>query len=164
MTTRRSFFRTRLLVLLPVLALLTWADASAQFLTRHELSLEGARQVAEAARNEALANGWNVAIAVVDAAGHLIYFERLPDTQPASVDIAITKARSAARFKRSTKTFEEGIAAGRLTLLSLDISPFEGGLPIIHEGTVVAAIGVSGVTPQQDGIVAQAGVDALTAE
>lgn len=151
----------RILGLLAALLLLSVSDAYAQFQPRHDLTLEGARQVAEAAREQALANNWNVAIAVVDAGGHLVYFERLGGTQVASVEIAIQKARTAVYFKRSTKTFEDGIASGRTALLGLDIVPFEGGLPILYEGEVVAGIGVSGVTPEQDGIIAQAGVDAI---
>lgn len=137
------------------------APASAQFATSHVLTLEGAKQVAEAAHAEAVANGWNVAIAVVDAAGGLLYFERLAGTQPASTDIAIGKARTAASFKRSTKVFEDAIADGRTTMLSLDVVPFEGGLPILVDGEVVGAIGVSGVTPAQDGRIAGAGVRAV---
>jgi glc operon protein GlcG len=137
------------------------SPARAQFATSHVLTLDGAQQAAAAARAVAVANGWNVAIAVVDAAGGLIYFKRLEGTQPASVDIAIGKARTAAAFKRSTKVFEDGIGSGRTTLLSLDIVPFEGGLPIVVDGEVVGAIGVSGVTPEQDGIIAQAGIRAI---
>jgi glc operon protein GlcG len=152
----------RLLVVLLLAGLtLTTGPARAQFETSRVLTLEGARQVAAGARAEAAANGWPVAIAVVDAAGGLIYFERLDGTQPASLDIAIGKARTAAAFKRSTKLFEDAIASGRTSLLSLDIIPFEGGIPIIFEGTVVGAVGVSGVTPEQDGIIAQAGIHAV---
>lgn len=137
------------------------APVLAQFDATHALELDGARAIVDAARAEADANGWTVAIAVVDAAGDLIYFERMDGVQPASVSIAIEKARTSARFLRPTKAFEDGIAQGRTALMSLDIVPFEGGLPIIHEGRVVAAIGVSGVTPEQDGIIAQAGINAL---
>jgi len=135
--------------------------AQAQFAPAHALTPDGARHVAEVARAEAAAHGWTVAIAVVDAAGDLLYFERLPGTQPASTEIAIGKARTAARFKRSTATFEESVAGGRAALLALDLVPFEGGLPIRWEGEVVGAIGVSGVTPQQDGQIARAGVRAV---
>jgi glc operon protein GlcG len=148
---------------LAVLTLIASAhDVSAQFATRHTLTLEGAEQVAAAAREAAEANGWNVAIAVVDASGDLLYFLRLEGTQPASNDIALEKARTAIRFKRSTKLFEDGITQGRTALLGLDIVPFEGGLPIYHEGHIAGAIGVSGVTPEQDGIIAQAGADAVS--
>jgi glc operon protein GlcG len=133
----------------------------AQTATVPVLSLVSAKQAAVAAREVALANQWSVAIAIVDAAGRLMYFERLEGTQPASVDIAIGKARTAAEFRRSTKVFEDAIAEGRLTLMALDIVPFEGGLPIIVDGYVVGAIGISGATPAQDGVIAAAGVRAL---
>jgi glc operon protein GlcG len=136
-------------------------EATAQTRTVQTLTLEASRQAAAAAGAEARANGWNVAIAVVDAGGELLYFERLEGTQLASIDIAIGKARTAVRFRRSTKAFEDGIAGGRAALLSLDILPFEGGLPIVVDGEIVGAIGVSGVTPAQDGQIARAGVQAI---
>jgi glc operon protein GlcG len=138
------------------------APARAQFAPTFALTLDGAKEAADAARAEATANGWNVAIAVVDASGGLLYFERLPGTQPASTEIAIGKARTAAAFKRSTRLLEEGVSGGRTTLLALDLVPFEGGLPILHQGEVVGAIGVSGVTPEQDGQIARAGVLAIS--
>jgi glc operon protein GlcG len=151
----------RFTLLLAFLFLLALTDARAQFAARYDITLDGARDVATAARAEAEAHGWNVAIAIVDGSGHLIYFERMPGTQLASIEIAIAKARTAVRFQRSTKALEDGIAGGRMALLSLDAALFEGGLPLRNADEVVGAIGVSGVTPQQDGIIAQAGVDAL---
>jgi glc operon protein GlcG len=157
----RSMIRAVSSLLVVLSSAFLFADASAQFATTRVLTLDGARQVAAAAEAVALENGWNVAIAIVDAGGGLIYFQRLEGTQPASVDIAIHKARTAAAFKRSTRVFEEQLADGRNALLSLEAAMFEGGLPIIVDGQVVAAIGVSGVTPQQDGQIAQAGVAAV---
>lgn len=151
-------------LLLTVLLAAAGSSAEAQFAASHVLTLDGAREVVEAARAEAAANGWTVAVAVVDAGGGLIAFERIDGTQPASVEIAIGKARTAAAFKRSTQLFEEGIASGRSTLLMLDLVPFEGGLPIVFEGEVVGAIGVSGATPEQDGRAALAGLRAILPE
>jgi uncharacterized protein GlcG (DUF336 family) len=101
-------------------------------------------------------------VAVVDAAGGLILFHCLEDTQPASQEVAVLKARTAARFHRATQALEDGIAGGRTALLSLPgIVAIEGGLPIRSEGKVVGAIGVSGMTSPQDGEVAAAGLAAL---
>ncbi|WP_442756485.1 GlcG/HbpS family heme-binding protein [Methylocystis sp. JAN1] len=129
------------------------------------LTLADAKRVAAAAAQEAQRNGWSVVIAIVDDAGLPVYLERLDGVQPASCDIAQAKARSAALFKRPTKALEETVASGRAALLSLPhITPVEGGLPLLHEGQVVGAIGVSGVQSFEDGVVAKAGADALAAE
>ncbi|HEY7878229.1 MAG TPA: heme-binding protein [Gemmatimonadaceae bacterium] len=126
------------------------------------LTLDAAKHIAVAAEAEAARNGWNVAIAVVDASGSLMLFHRLDDTQVASLDIAIGKARTAVSFKRPTKALEDVIIKGRTVLLALDgLVPMEGGLPIIVDGRVVGAVGVSGVTSQQDAQVAAAGLAAL---
>lgn len=129
---------------------------------KFELTLADAKRVAAAAAQAADANRWSVVIAVVDDAGLLVYLERLDGAQPASCDIAQHKARAAALFRRPTKALEEVVAGGRVALLSLpNITPVEGGLPLLHEGQVVGAIGVSGVQSFQDGLVAKAGADAL---
>jgi glc operon protein GlcG len=126
------------------------------------LTLDGAKAMAAAAERFALERGWTVAVAVVDAAGGLILFHCLEDTQPASQDVAVLKARTAARFHRATKALEDGVAGGRTALLSMPgIVAIEGGLPIRSEGKVVGAIGVSGMTSAQDGEVAAAGLAAL---
>lgn len=127
------------------------------------LTLADAKRVAAAAAQEARRNDWSVVIAIVDDAGLLVYLERLDGVQPASCDIAQHKARAAALFRRPTKALEETVAGGRVALLALPhITPVEGGLPLIHEGQVVGAIGVSGVQSFEDGMVAKAGADALT--
>ena len=127
------------------------------------INLETARKVATAALAEGKKNGWTVAVAIVDTAGELVYFERMDDTQIASARICQDKARTAARFKRPSKSFEEALAGGRLAVLGLDgATPVEGGLPLIAGGKIIGAIGVSGVISQQDGVCAQAGADVLT--
>jgi uncharacterized protein GlcG (DUF336 family) len=135
---------------------------SAQTLaTRKALTLEAARQIAAAAEAEAIKNKWNVVIAIVDEGGHLIYLQRMDETQVASADIAPMKARTAATFKRPSKVFEDRANTGGANVLGLPgVLPSEGGLPIMVDGKVIGAIGVSGVTSAQDGIVAKAGVDA----
>jgi len=126
------------------------------------LTLDAAKAIAAAAEAFALARGWTVAVAVVDAAGGLILFHFLDDTQPGSQEVALHKARTAARFKRPTKALEEAVAGGRQALLSLPgVTSVEGGLPIIVAGRVVGAVGVSGMQSSQDSQVAEAGLGAL---
>jgi glc operon protein GlcG len=101
-------------------------------------------------------------IAILDEGGNLMYLERTDDTQIASIQVAQAKARTAVGFKRPTKVFEDAVAGGRTSILSLpDAVPIEGGVPLMLNGRVAGAIGVSGVTSQQDGQVAQAGASAL---
>jgi glc operon protein GlcG len=129
---------------------------------KNSLSLEDARKAAAAANAEAKKNGWNMAIAVVDDGGHLIYFERIDETQIASIDIAIGKARTAVNFKRPTKALEDAINGGQYAVLTFPNSiPREGGLPVFAGGKVVGGIGVSGEKSSEDAQVAIAGVDAL---
>jgi len=129
---------------------------------RKSLSLDDARTAAAAAATEAAKNKWNMAIAVVDDGGHLIYFERNDETQIGSIDIAIGKARTAAMFKRPTKALEDAINGGQYAVLTYPNSiPREGGLPIYAGGKVIGAIGVSGGRSPEDSQVAKAGADAL---
>lgn len=131
-------------------------------LTARVISLEGAREIAMAADAEAERNGWAVAIAIVDPSGGLVFFQRRDGTQAGSLDVALGKARTAARFRRPTKALEDGVLGGRVNLLTLgDIVAVEGGLPILVDGELIGAIGVSGVTSQQDAQIAEAGLHAL---
>ena len=126
------------------------------------LTLEGAKAMAEAAERLATERGWTVAIAVVDAAGGLILFHCLDETQAASQDIAVLKARTAARLHRPTKTLEDNIAGGRVALLCVPgMLSLEGGVPLRVKDKVIGAIGVSGMTSAQDAEVAAAGVAAF---
>ncbi len=128
------------------------------------ISLENAKKVAAAAAAEARKNNWNVAIAIVDPAGALVYFEKLDGTQNASVTVAIEKARTSAQFKRPTKAFQDVVAAGGdgWRILSLPGAvPVEGGVPALVEGRIVGAVGVSGATSAQDGQVGAVGVAAI---
>ena len=135
---------------------------SADLAARKALTLEVAKQIAAAAEAEARKNQWNVVIAILDEGGNLIYLQRMDETQIGSVDVAQQKAQSAVKFKRPTKVFEDAVAGGRHAILRLPGAlPVEGGLPITVDGRVIGAIGVSGVTSQQDGQIAKAGVDAL---
>jgi glc operon protein GlcG len=131
--------------------------------TRKSLTLEAAKQIAAAAEVEARKNNWNVVVAIVDEGGHLIYLQRMDETQVASSEIAPQKARTAAMYKRPSKVFEDRAnSAGGVNVLGLPgVLPSEGGLPIIVDGKVVGGIGVSGVTSAQDGQIAKAGLDAV---
>ncbi|HEY7290973.1 MAG TPA: heme-binding protein [Vicinamibacterales bacterium] len=128
------------------------------------ITLEVAKKAAAPALAEASRNNWAMAVAVVDAAGDLVYFERMDATQVGSVMVAIDKARSAARFKRPTKAFQDTLAAGGDGLRVLGLSgavPVDGGVPITIDGKIVGAIGASGGTSAQDGQCARAGADAV---
>src|SRR5215212_8209102 len=128
------------------------------------ITAETAKKLAAPAIAEARKNQWTMAVAIVDTAGELVYFERMDDTQVGSVDVAIDKARSAVRFKRPTKAFQDTIAAGGegLRIFSLrGAIPVEGGIPLVVAGKIVGAIGCSGGTSAQDGQCATAGVNAI---
>jgi len=126
-----------------------------------EIGLELAKKIATGAAAESRKNGWRMAIAVVDNHGFLVYYERMDDTQTASVQVALDKAKAAAMFRRPTKAFEDGIAKGRVALLGLSgATPIEGGVPIMTGGKVIGAIGVSGANSDQDAQAAVAGLKA----
>jgi glc operon protein GlcG len=130
--------------------------------TKRVLTLEAAKRIAAAAEGEAVKRGATVVIAVVDEGGHLLLLERLDDTQVASVEVGIGKARTAAIFRRPSKEFEDQIRNGRVAALALSgATPLQGGIPIKVDGKVVGAIGVSGNTPQEDEDIAKAGAAAL---
>jgi glc operon protein GlcG len=131
------------------------------------ITIERAKKVATPALAEARRNLWTMAVAIVDTAGDLVYFEKMDATQVGSVDVAIDKARSAARFKRPTRAFQDTLAGGGEGLRVLALKgavAVEGGVPIVIDGKIVGAIGVSGGTSQQDGQCARAGAGAATAD
>lgn len=128
------------------------------------INLEQARKVIAAAQAEARKNSWPVAIAILDTSGNLVAFEKMDDTQTASIGVAQDKGRSAAIYRRPTKVMEDAVAGGGagVRFLNLrDASVVEGGLPIMVGGKIIGAIGVSGVTSPQDGMIAKAGTEAL---
>lgn len=150
------------LILAALLALTIARPALAQTSEARVLNLAGARVMAEIAEAEARRNNWNVAIAVVDAHGELIFFLKMDDVQQGSVDIAQAKARTAARMRRPTKALDDAVVSGRLALLAVEgLLPLEGGVPVIANGVVIGAVGVSGVTSAQDAQVAAAGIRAV---
>jgi uncharacterized protein GlcG (DUF336 family) len=130
--------------------------------TKPVMSLDDARRIAAAAEAEATRNGWAVVIAICDDGGHPILLHRLDGVAPASTLIGPAKARAAALGKRETKIYEDNINNGRTAFLSAPLDGMlEGGVPIIVEGQVVGAIGVSGVKSSEDVQIAKAGIAAL---
>jgi uncharacterized protein GlcG (DUF336 family) len=145
-----------------LISLVLAATASAQLTDKKALTLAAAKKMAAAAEAEALKNNWRMVIAVVDDGGYLIYLQRTDETQAGSVDVAIQKAKSAVMFRRPTKVWEDALAGGRQAILGLSgAMPIEGGVPIMLDGKLLGAMGVSGGTAAQDGQVAKVGVDAL---
>ena len=128
------------------------------------ITLENAKKAVLPALAEAAKNNWSMAVAVVDPAGNLVYYEKMDNTQLGSANVSIDKARSAALFKRPTKALQDTLAAGGegLRILALQgATPVEGGIPLVSDGKIVGAIGVSGATSAQDAQCAKAAADAF---
>jgi glc operon protein GlcG len=147
------------ILLLIVASFGVWAtEASAQLVEKTALTLDGAKRIAAAAEQTAKAQSARVVIAVVDDGGNLLLLERLDDSQVASVNVGIDKARTAAIYRRPSKVFEEQVMNGRVSALALHGAvALQGGVPITINGKVIGAIGVSGETPQVDEDIATAG-------
>jgi uncharacterized protein GlcG (DUF336 family) len=144
--------------LLTIALLAGVTQAGDDFPVKKVLTLEAAMRAASAAQAEAAKRGASVVIAVVDDGGHLILLHRLDDTQVASVEVGIGKARTAAIFRRPSKEFEDQTRSGRVVALALPgATPLQGGVPITVDGKVIGAIGVSGNTPQEDEDIAKVG-------
>jgi len=128
------------------------------------LTLADAKRIASAAEAAASERGWPVVVAVYDSTGHLALLHRMDDAHLASVTVAQRKAETAVKYRRSTRAFEDGIAEGgagvRAVTLPM-VCAVDGGFPLLRDGRVVGAIGVSGMNPTQDAFVAQAGAAAL---
>jgi glc operon protein GlcG len=130
--------------------------------TRSMLTFDDVERMARAAQAEATRNGWAVTIAVVDDGGHLLLLHRLDGAAPVSSMIAPAKARAAALGKRETKLYEDMINQGRTAFLSAPLDGMlEGGVPVIVDGYVIGAVGVSGVKSSEDVLIARAGIAAL---
>ena len=158
----RSLVTRLVLACCAALALVAPARLHAQLQVTRSIASAGAERALAAAAAEARKQGWAVSIAVVDPAGELVAFLRLDGASQASVDVSRAKARTAARFRRPTKAFDSTLTAGRLAILGLEgATPVEGGVPIVINGEVVGAVGVSGVTSAQDAQVARAGAGAV---
>lgn len=164
MTYRKLLSILALLALALSAQLVNAVGAKAQLPVKRVLTLSVAKKIAAAAEAEALKRGATVVIAVVDDGGYLLVLERLDDTQVASVEVGIAKARTAAIFRRPSKVFEDQVKDGRVAALGLPgAAPLQGGIPLVLEGKVIGAIGVSGNTPQEDEDIAKVGAAALAA-
>jgi len=163
---RRAMKKCILISVLTSILLISFGwDAFAQMPNAYgpPINLDAAKKAAASAIAEARKNNWTMAVAIVDIGGDLIYFEKMDRTQTGSVKVAIGKARSAALFKRPTKVWQDvasGLAGVRVISLE-GVVPSEGGLPLLMDDKIVGAIGVSGATAEQDGVVAKAGADTL---
>jgi len=130
--------------------------------TKHYLTAEDVKKIAAAAEKHAQDNSWAVVIAVVDDGGHLLHLHRMDGVAPISAEIATGKARTAALGRRESRIYEESIKAGRVAFLSVPLTGLlEGGVPVIYEGEVIGAVGVSGVKSEQDAETAKAGIAAV---
>ena len=149
------------------LALLAAAPAAAQTTPPPygpPIGIEDARKVMNAAEGEASKNNWAVVISIIDSGGNIVMLHRRDDVQLSSIETAQGKAKTALMFKRPSKVLDDAISSGGggLRFLALkDIVPLEGGVPIVADGKIIGAIGVSGVLSAQDAQIARAGVDGL---
>jgi len=156
MKTLRSILISALFIAAPA--------AQAELPLKRVITLDFAKKIAAAAEVEANRRHLTAVIVVVDDGGHPLLLHRLDNTQVASVEVGIGKARTAAIFRRPSKDFEDQIKEGRVAALALPgATPLQGGVPIIFEGKVIGAIGVSGESPQEDEDVAKAGAAAAAA-
>ena len=131
-------------------------------INRNVLSLAAARRIVAASEAEATSRGVGVVVVVVDSSGTIIELTRMDTAQVASVNVGIGKARTAAIYRRPSREFEEQIRTGRIAALALaDATPLQGGVPVLVNGVVVGAVGVSGDTPQVDEDIAIAGAKAI---
>jgi glc operon protein GlcG len=131
--------------------------------TKPMLTLDDVKRIAAASEAEALANNWAVSLAIVDDGGHLLWLQRLDGAPPVSSHIAPAKARTAALGRRESKSYEDVINGGRVSFLSAPElqGMLEGGVPVVVDGHVIGAVGVSGVKSNEDAQVAKAGIAAL---
>lgn len=151
----------RLIQSLTLLALSASLAFGQGLATKKTLTLDVAKQMAAAAEAEAKKNNWTVVIAIIDDGANLVYLQRADETQVGSINVAIAKAESAVKFKRPTKAFEDALATRPAILKLPGALPVEGGLPLMLDGKILGAIGVSGVLSNQDGQIAKAGHEAF---
>ena len=131
------------------------------------IGLEAAKKAMAAAEAEAVKNNWPMAIVILDSTGHIVMLHRLDNTQYGSIRVAEDKAHTALDFRRPSKVFEDLVAQGGIGMRTLGLrgaTPLEGGVPIVADGKIIGAVGVSGATAQQDGQVAKIGADTAAAK
>jgi glc operon protein GlcG len=158
--------RVRKSLVVALFALTVMGSAWAQMPNAYgpPISLETAKKTAAPAIAEAAKNNWTIAVAIVDPSGNLVYYEKMDNTQLGSARIAVEKAATAAKFKRPTQAFQDALAKGAENLRILTLSGVvaaEGGIPLLIDGKIVGAIGVSGMTSAQDNQCAKAGAESL---
>lgn len=129
--------------------------------TTHVLILDDVKRIAAAAEAEAIANGWSVSIAICDAGGHALWLQRMDSAPLMSAQVAPEKARTSVLSGKPSKVYEDMVNNGRYAALAMPVVPLEGGEPIVVEGQIIGAVGVSGVKAGEDAQVARAGVAAL---
>ncbi len=137
------------------------AAQAADLATKSALTLDVAKELVQAMEKRAAHDGWKVVICILDDGGNLLYLERMDGVQIGSIGVAMKKAESAFKFKRPTKAFGDRVADQPAVLQIPGGFAIEGGVPLMHGDQILGSIGVSGVTSQQDGMIAQAGVEAL---
>jgi len=144
------------------IVVLLGAGLSAQLADKKVITIDLAKQLATVAEREIARNSFQMFLAIVDDSGIPIFVERVNDAQPGSCEVAIAKARTAALYRRPSKVFDDMVRGGATTLLSIpQITTVEGGVPLMFDGKVIGAVGLSGGSAVQDGAVAQAVADAL---
>src|SRR5450830_803926 len=143
---------------------MTEKDVGLRLAVKPCLTLEVVKLIAAAAHAHAINNNWKVSIAIVDDGANLLYLERLDGAQIASADVSLGKARTAMRYRRPSKMLEDAVNGGRTALVGVEgVTPLQGAVPIVHDGNIIGAIGVSGVLPAQDEQIAMAGASLLSA-
>ena len=158
----QQFNLSNIIVAVALSSLATFATAEVTPHYGAPVNLDMAKKIAAGAAAEAKKNKWAMAIAVVDTHGMLIYYEMMDDTQTGSAVTSIEKARTAVLYRRPSKDFEQNVADGRLVVLTVPgATPIEGGIPIVIDGKVIGAVGVSGGASPQDAQCARAGLDTV---
>jgi glc operon protein GlcG len=136
------------------------SQSAGQLIEKKTVSLDLAKKIAAVAETEAIKNNLSVVVAIVDDGGNLVYLEKMDNAQLGSINIAIDKAKTSVLFKRPSKAYEEKVSAGNNAILGLkEVLPFEGGIPLVISDQIVGAVGASGGSPQQDGMIAKAAID-----
>jgi glc operon protein GlcG len=151
----------RILTITLLLAASFTALSAAELTHKHALNLEVAKAIAAKSEAYARQNGWNVIMTILDDGGNMLYMQRMDGAQIGSIDVSRSKAEGAIKFKRPTKFFADNIGANPGFATLPGVVGNEGGVPITHDDEIIGSIGVSGATSAQDGMVAQAGADAL---
>ncbi len=149
-------------ILAATLLLVTLHGAAAQLADKKVLTLAGAQQIAAAAQAIAVKNNFRQSIVVLDDGGNVLVFYRMDDAQLAGFQVAMAKAKTALMFQTTSKSFADRVLAGQTNVLGLPgAAPIDGGVPLMHEGKIVGAIGITGASPMQDGETATAAAATL---